>query len=181
VRVLRHGLSFARGRWVSAHPMDAPSCSSNRKTVVADGGLPKGGQPRWRRERRERHGVDYAHTARKTSRPDGGPIATRDGGAHPRPSSRVVMYDNQGLRLLIDGLGPGYALRRQACATPLRSSLGMRPRHRSADAETRCSRNPNRVPRSARRQPNDTDLYGYPTRTSALEAFRDGHEPPPGC
>ena len=113
-RAVRHGLPLA-SRSVgtcSRRPGGRPRFLEPQ-TVSCDVGLLKWGQPRWRAELLERHGVDYGRDAGR---------GLRDRHRHvPQPRDRTSaskaqftvswMYDKQGLRLLVDGLGPGLRAR----------------------------------------------------------------------
>ncbi|MHC4601870.1 MAG: hypothetical protein ACYS6W_00920, partial [Planctomycetota bacterium] len=70
------------------------------------------------------------------------------------------MYDKQGLRLLMDGLGPGYAFEVNSLKSPLEVFIGDAAAEAVADAETALEK------ATASRglltvQPNEPDLYGY--------------------
>src|SRR5205807_5406186 len=80
-------------------------------SVSADIGLLKWGQVRWRKELVDRYGVDYAKTPAEDFAT--GIITYRDPDTNATSKAQFTvswMYDKQGLRLLVDGLGPGYAL-----------------------------------------------------------------------
>ena len=87
------------------------------------------------------------------------------------------MYDKQGLRLLVDGIGPGYALEANTLRSPLEVFVGDAAVAESAtvaDAELALEK------ATATRgllaiQPNEPDLYGYTDEhIDALAAFREG-------
>jgi predicted dehydrogenase len=145
------------------------------QTVSAHVGLLKWGQPRWRAELLERHGVDYARTPAEDFAT--GLVTYRN------PESAQVtlaqftvswMYDKQGLRLLVDGIGPGYALEANSLRSPLEVFIGDAAAASVADAELALEK------ATASRgllaiQPNEPDLYGYTDENiDALAAFRDG-------
>jgi predicted dehydrogenase len=87
------------------------------------------------------------------------------------------MYDKQGLRLLVDGIGPGYALEANSLRSPLEVFIGDAAAASVADAELALEK------ATASRgllaiQPNEPDLYGYTDENvDALGAFRDGRPP----
>jgi predicted dehydrogenase len=79
------------------------------------------------------------------------------------------MYDKQGLRLLMDGLGPGYAFEVNSLKSPLEVFVGDAAAEAVADAETALEKS------TASRgllavHPNEADLYGY---VDELEDVRD--------
>ena len=70
------------------------------------------------------------------------------------------MYDKQGLRLLMDGMGPGYAFEVNSLKSPLEVFIGDAAAEAVADAEAALEK------ATASRglltvQPNEADLYGY--------------------
>jgi predicted dehydrogenase len=145
------------------------------QTVSADIGLLKWGQPRWRDELLARHGVDYSRTPAEDFAT--GLVTYRDpetGIASKAQFTVSWMYDKQGLRLLIDGIGPGYALEANSLRSPLEIFIGDEAAAAVADAELALEK------ATASRgllaiQPNEPDLYGYvDEHIDALAAFRRG-------
>lgn len=145
------------------------------ETVSADVGLLKWGQPRYRDELQARYGVDYAAAPAEDFAT--GIVTYR----HPDSGQRVKaqftvswMYDKQGLRLLIDGIGPGYALEANSLRSPLEVFIGDAAADGVADAEFALEK------ATASRgllaiQPNEPDLYGYTDENQdAVTAFREG-------
>jgi hypothetical protein len=86
------------------------------------------------------------------------------------------MYDKQGLRLTMEGLGPGYALEVDTLISPLRIFIGDDAAASIGDAETALEK------ATASRgllavQPNEADLYGYVAELrDAVDAFRDDRD-----
>jgi predicted dehydrogenase len=145
------------------------------QTVSADLGLLKWGQPRWRAELLERHGVDYARTPAEDFAT--GMVTYRNPETDQRTKAQFTvswMYDKQGLRLLIDGIGPGYALEANTLRSPLEVFVGDAAAATVSDSELGLEK------ATATRgllaiQPNEPDLYGYTDEhIDALAAFRDG-------
>lgn len=143
--------------------------------VSADLGLLKWGQPRWRDELLERHGVDYARTPAEDFAT--GMVTYRNPETDQRTKAQFTvswMYDKQGLRLLIDGIGPGYALEANTLRSPLEVFVGDAAAASVGDSERGLEK------ATATRgllaiQPNEPDLYGYTDEhVDALTAFRDG-------
>jgi hypothetical protein len=86
------------------------------------------------------------------------------------------MYDKQGLRLLVDGLGPGYALEANTLRSPLEVFVGDVAAASVGDAELALEKSTASQGLLAV-QPNEPDLYGYTDeQADALAAFRDGHD-----
>ena len=145
------------------------------ESVSADLGLLKWGQPRWADELRTRHGVDYAKTPAEDFAT--GIVTYRDPDTGRRSKGQFTvswMYDKQGLRLLMDAIGPGYALEVNTLRSPLEAFVGDVAAEAVADAETALEK------ATASRgllavQPNEPDLYGYvDEHVDALAAFEAG-------
>ncbi len=147
------------------------------QTVTADVGLLKWGQPRWRDELMVRYGVDYAKTPAEDFATGLVTYADPETGQRSKAQFTVSwMYDKQGLRLLVDGIGPGYALEGNSLRSPLEVFIGDAAADGVADAELALEK------ATASRgllaiQPNEPDLYGYTTENvDALQAFRAGRD-----
>jgi predicted dehydrogenase len=143
--------------------------------VSCDVALLKWGQPRWRDELRTRHGVDYSRTPAEDFATGIVTYRNRESGQHVQAQFTVSwMYDKQGLRLLVDGLGPGYALEANSLRSPLEVFIGDAAAASVADAELGLEK------ATASRgllaiQPNEPDLYGYTDENvDAVAAFRAG-------
>jgi hypothetical protein len=84
------------------------------------------------------------------------------------------MYDKQGLRLYMDGLGPGYAFEINSLLSPLNVFISDEAAEAVADAESALEKS------TATRgllavEPNEADLYGYVDELEdARDAFRAG-------
>lgn len=144
-------------------------------TVSADIGLLKWGQPRWREQLLEQYGVDYSKTPAEDFAT--GIVTYRDPDSGQLSKAQFTvswMYDKQGLRLLVDGIGPGYALEANTLRSPLEIFIGDDAAAAVADAELALEK------ATASRgllsiQPNEPDLYGYvEEHRDALASFRDG-------
>jgi predicted dehydrogenase len=143
--------------------------------VSADLGLLKWGQPRWRDELLERHGVDYARTPAEDFATGMVTYLNPETGQRTKAQFTVSwMYDKQGLRLLVDGIGPGYALEANTLRSPLEVFVGDAAASAVTDAELALEKATSTHGLLAI-QPNEPDLYGYTDEhIDALAAFRDG-------
>jgi predicted dehydrogenase len=166
--------SLAVGRYLltpAGHALD----HLEPETVVADIGLLKWGQPRWRAELLERHGVDYTRTPAEDFAT--GLVTYRDPDTDHRSKAQFTvswMYDKQGLRLLIDALGPGYAMEANTLRSPLEIFVGDVAAASVADAELALEKSTASQGLLAV-QPNEADLYGYvDENVDAISAFRAG-------
>jgi predicted dehydrogenase len=142
------------------------------KRVMADLALLKWWQPRWRKELLERFGVDYAKTAAEDFATG---LVTYEnpetGGEVKSQFTASWMYDKQGLRLSLDGIGPGYAFEMNTLRSPLEIFIGDAAATSAADVETALEKS-----QSSRGllavQHNEPDLYGYTDENEdALAAF----------
>jgi predicted dehydrogenase len=163
--------------WYLLTPPDHPVTFLEPQTVVADVGLLKWGQPRWRRELRDRHGIDYGETPAEDFAT--GLVTYRNPETEARTKAQFTvswMYDKQGLRLLVDGLGPGYALEANSLRSPLEIFIGDAAAASVGDAELALEK-ATATQGLLAVQPNEPDLYGYTDENvEALTAFRAGHD-----
>ena len=161
--------------WYLLTPEGKPPRHLEPISVSADIGLLKWGQPRWRQQLMERYGVDYSKTPAEDFAT--GIVTYRDPETGRTSKAQFTvswMYDKQGLRLLVDGIGPGYALEANTLRSPLEVFIGDDAATAVADAERALEK------ATASRgllaiQPNEPDLYGYvDEHRDALAAFRRG-------
>ena len=171
-----HSIALA---WHALTPPGKPPRFLEPVSVLADVALLKWGQPRHRSELLARHGVDYGKTPAEDFATGLVTFRNPETGQHVLGQFTVSwMYDKQGLRLLLDGIGPGYALE----SNSLRSSLEIFVSDGAAaagdvavgDAELALEK------AQATRgllavQPNEPDLYGYTDENiDAIAAFSAG-------
>lgn len=165
---------------VSRHILTPPGKDPSYLRPVAvqcDTSLLKWGQPKYRDQLRERYGVDYAETPAEDFCTG---IVTFE---HPDTGQKVKgqftdswMYDKQGLRLTMEGLGPGYAMEINTLQSPLEIFIGDEAAEAAADAETALEK------ATASRglmavQPNEADLYGYVGELDDMtRCFLDGRD-----
>jgi predicted dehydrogenase len=161
--------------WYGLTPPGKPVRFLEPQSVMADLSLLKWGQPRWRQELLDRHGVDYAQIPAEDFAT--GMVTYRNPETDQRVKAQFTvswMYDMQGLRLLMDGLGPGYAFEMNSLRSPLEVFIGDAAAASAADTELaleklQASRGLLNV------QPNEADLYGYTDENvDAIAAFRAG-------
>ena len=147
--------------WFVLTPVGKPVTFLEPVSVNAEVSLLKWGQPKYRQELLERMGVDYAKTPAEDFCT--GTITFRNPESGQLVKAQFTnswMYDKQGLRLLMDGLGPGYAFEVNSLRSPLEVFIGDAAAEAVADAETALEK------ATASRgliavQPNEADLYGY--------------------
>ncbi len=164
--------------WYALTPPDKGPRFLVPQDVTADLSLLKWGLPRWRKELMDRYGVDYSRTPAEDFTTG---IVTYK---NPETGQRVKgqftaswMYDKQGLRLALDGIGPGYAFEMNTLRSPLEIFIGDAAAEGAANAETALEKS------QASRgllavQHNEADLYGYTDENEdAVAAFTHGQAP----
>lgn len=146
-------------------------------SMQCDTSLLKWGQPVYREKLKKNFGVDYTKTPAEDfatgivtfKNPETGQLVKGQ-------FTDSWMYDKQGLRLSMDGLGPGYALEVNTLISPLEIFIGDEAAAEVADAETALEKS------TASRgllavQPNEAHLYGYVNETQdAVNAFLRGED-----
>ena len=146
--------------------------------VQADVSLLKWGQEHWRRDLHQRFGVDYAKTPAEDFAT--GLVTYRNPVSGQLAKAQFTvswMYDKQGLRLSLDGLGPGYGFEHSSLRSGVEVFVGDVAAEGIADAEQALEKS------TASRgllsvQPNEADAYGYTDQLrEAVAALRDGRPP----
>ncbi len=164
--------------WYALTPPGKSPSYLQPQSVTADLSLLKWGQPRWRQRLVDRFAVDYAETPAEDfatgmvtyKNPESGRLAKAQ-------FSVSWMYDKQGLRLSLDGLGAGYAFEMNTLRSPLELFIGDEAAQGVADAEAAIEKS------TASRgllavQPNEADLYGYnDENANARDALLSGRPP----
>ena len=163
--------------WFALNPVGTPPTFLEPVSICAETALLKWGQPKYRQELLDRMGVDYAKVPAEDfttgivtfKNPETGQLVKAQ-------FTNSWMYDKQGLRLLMDGLGPGYAFEVNSLKSPLEIFIADAAAEAVADAETALEK------ATATRglltvQPNEADLYGYVDEIEdAIAAFRQGKD-----
>ena len=147
-------------------------------SVTARTLLLKWGQPAYRKKLLEERGVDYSKTPAEDYAT--GMVEFRN----PETGQIVAgqftdswMWDMQGLRLLMEALGPGYATRIDSLVSPLSVFIGDAVAEAIKDAESALEK------ATATRgllvvHPNEMDLYGYIAELQdSVRAFSTGGKP----
>ena len=163
--------------WYALTPPGKPPRFLEPLSVTADLSLLKWGQPRWRDQLLQQHGVDYTRTPAEDFAT--GIVTYRNPETDQRVKSQFTvswMYDKQGLRLLLDGLGPGYALEANTLRSPLEIFVGDAAAVSVGNAERALEKSQASHGLLAV-QPNEADLYGYTDENAdAIEAFGAGRD-----
>lgn len=168
--------SIAVGRFALT-PAGKPPSFLEPVSVSADCALLKWGLPKWRQKLMDRFGVDYTRapaedfaTGMVTYRnPETGQLVKAQ-------FTNSWMFEKQGLRLFMDGMGPGYAFEVNTLKSTLELFIGDQAAEAIADAETALEK------ATASRgllavQYNEADLYGYTDENEdAAKAFLAGRD-----
>jgi len=163
--------------WHVLTPPGKPTRFLEPQSVMADLSLLKWGQPRWRQELLDRFGVDYGKTPAEDFATGMVTYKNPETGQLVKAQFTVSwMYDKQGLRLMMDAIGPGYAFEFNSLRSPLEVFVGDVAAAGVADTETALEKT-----QSSRGlltvQPNESDLYGYTDENvDVVEAVTEGRE-----
>ena len=161
--------------WYALTPTDKPVRFLVPQSVSADLALLKWGQPRWRKELLDRFGVDYGQTPAEDYATGIVTYRNPESGVRPRSQFSVSwMFDKQGMRLSLEGLGAGYGFDMSTLRSSLDVFIGDVAAAGVADSESALEKS-----QSSRGllavQPNEADLYGYTDENEdAVAAFRAG-------
>jgi len=167
--------------WYALTPSGKPLTFLQPVSVSADVALLKWGLPQWRDKLLKERGVDYAKTPAEDFAT--GMITYRNPETGQIVKAQFTdswMFEKQGLRLSMDGMGPGYAFEVNTLASSLQIFIGDVAAEATANAEMALEKS------TASRgllavQHNEADLYGYTDENeeaaSAFMAGRDGYLP----
>ncbi len=167
--------------WFALTPLGKPLTFLQPVSVMADTSLLKWGQPTWRAKLLKERGVDYSKTPAEDFAT--GMVTYRNpetGQVVKAQFTNSWMFEKQGLRLFMDGMGPGYAFEVNTLSSSLQIFIGDAAAEATANAETALEKS------TASRgllavQHNEADLYGYTDENEeAADAFmhnRDGFLP----
>jgi predicted dehydrogenase len=163
--------------WYALTPVGKGITFLRPQSVNADIALLKWGRPGWREKLLRDRGVDYAKTPAEDFAT--GMITYVNPETGQKVKSQFTnswMFEKQGLRLFMDGMGPGYAFEINTLISPLNVFIGDVAAEAIKDAESALEK------ATASRgllavQYNEADLYGYTDETAdALEAFGAGRD-----
>jgi len=163
--------------WYVLNPIGKPVDFLQPISITADTALLKWGQKPWREKLLRDRGVDYTKvpaedfaTGLVTFRnPETGQLVKAQ-------FTNSWMYDKVGLRLYMDGLGPGYAFELNSQISSLQIFIGDEAAEATANAEVALEK------ATASRglltvEPNEADLYGYVDElTDAVASFKQGKD-----
>jgi predicted dehydrogenase len=167
--------------WYALTPLGKPVTFLKPVSISAETALLKWGLPQWREKLLKDRGVDYTKTPAEDFATG---IVTFQ---NPETGQKVKaqftdswMFEKQGLRLFMDGMGPGYAFEINTLTSSLQIFIGDAAAEATANAEVALEK------ATASRgllavQHNEADLYGYTDENeeaaAAFLAGRDGYLP----
>ena len=163
--------------WYALTPIGKPVDFLRPVSVSAECALLKWGLPEWRQKLLDQHGVDYSKTPAEDfatgmvtfKNPETGQLVKAQ-------FTDSWMFEKQGLRLFMDGMGPGYAFEVNTLRSTLEVFIGDAAAAAIADSELALEK------ATASRgllavQHNEPDLYGYTDENEeALAAFLAGKD-----
>jgi predicted dehydrogenase len=163
--------------WFALNPPGKEITFLQPQSISAEIGLLKWGQPTWRAKLLNERGIDYSkHPAEDFAT---GIITYRNPETGQKVKAQFTnswMFEKQGLRLFMDGMGPGYAFEVNTLVSPSTLFIGDAAAEAIKDAEAALEK------ATATRglmavQYNEADLYGYTDENEdALRAFNAGRE-----
>jgi predicted dehydrogenase len=146
-------------------------------SMQCDMSLLKWGQPKYRKQLLDTYGVDYSKTPAEDFAT--GIVTFEDPETGQKLKGQFTdswMFDKQGLRLSMDGLGPGYAMEVNTLISPSEIFIGDEAAASVADSEAALEKSTSTKGLLAI-QPNEADLYGYaPELRDAVESFQNGKD-----
>lgn len=163
--------------WYALTPLGKPPTFLEPVSISADCALLKWGLPEWREKLLNERGVDYTKTPAEDFTT--GMVTYRNPETGQIVKAQFTdswMFEKQGLRLFMDGMGPGYAFEINTLASSLHVFVGDAAAEATADAERALEKS------TASRglltvQHNEADLYGYTDENEdAARAFLAGRD-----
>jgi predicted dehydrogenase len=163
--------------WYALTPLDKAPTFLQPVSVTAEVALLKWGQPVWRQRLQDRFGIDYGKTPAEDFTT--GMITYRNPESGQLVKAQFTnswMFEKQGLRLLMDGMGPGYAFEINTLSSSTQIFIGDAAAEAIADAEKALEK------ATASRglltvHHNEADLYGYTDENQeAAQAFLAGRD-----
>jgi predicted dehydrogenase len=156
--------------WYVLTPIGKPPTFLQPISVTAETSLLKWGLPEWRQKLLDRFGVDYSKTPAEDFAT--GMVTYRNPETGQLAKAQFTdswMFEKQGLRLFMDGMGPGYAFEINTLRSTLEVFIGDEAADAIADAEMALEK------ATASRgllavQYNEADLYGYTDENEAAAA-----------
>ena len=167
--------------WYALTPIGKPITFLQPVSVSAETALLKWGLPVWREKLLKERNVDYSKTPAEDFTTGMLTFRNPESGQYVKAQfTDSWMFEKQGLRLFMDGMGPGYAFEINTLVASLSVFIGDTAAEATANAEMALEKS------TASRgllavQHNEADLYGYTDENHeaalAFLAGRDGMLP----
>ena len=167
--------------WYALTPVGKAPTFLEPVSINAETALLKWGLPQWREKLLRERGVDYMKTPAEDFTTGIVTFRNPETGQHVKAQfTDSWMFEKQGLRLFMDGMGPGYAFEVNTLLSSLQIFIGDVAAEAIADAEMALEK------ATATRgllavQHNEADLYGYTDENedaaAAFLAGKDGFLP----
>jgi predicted dehydrogenase len=163
--------------WYTLTPIGKPITFLQPVSVTAECALLKWGQPVWREKLLKERRVDYSRTPAEDFAT--GMVTFRNPETKQLVKAQFTnswMFEKQGLRVFMDGMGPGYAFEVNTLISSSNIFIGDAAAEAIADAELALEKS------TASRgllavQHNEADLYGYTDENEDMaRAFLAGHD-----
>jgi predicted dehydrogenase len=163
--------------WYALTPLGKPVTFLEPVSISTDCALLKWGLPEWRGRLLKERGIDYAKIPAEDFTT--GMVTYRNPETGQVVKSQFTdswMFEKQGLRFYMDGMGPGYAFEVNTLLSPLQIFIGDAAAEATANAELALEK------ATASRgllsvQYNEADLYGYTDENEeAAKAFLEGRD-----
>ena len=167
--------------WYALTPLGKPVTFLKPIAISAETALLKWGLPQWREKLLKERGVDYTKTPAEDFTT--GMVTYQNPETGQKVKAQFTdswMFEKQGLRLFMDGMGPGYAFEINTLTSSLQIFIGDAAAEATANAESALEK------ATASRgllavQHNEADLYGYTDENedaaAAFQAGKDGFLP----
>jgi predicted dehydrogenase len=163
--------------WYVLTPHGKPVDFLKPISVSAETSLLKWGTKAGQKQLLERMGIDYSKAPAEDFATGVITFENPETGQQSKAQfTNSWMYDKQGMRLYMDGMGPGYAFELNTLQSSLQVFVGDEAADAVADAETALEKS------TASRglltvEPNEADLYGYVDEIiDAVRCFKAGHD-----
>jgi len=175
--LLDMGCHSIAASWYALTPPGRPVTYLQPVSVWADCALLKWGLPRWQIRLKAERGVDYASTPAEDFVTGMVTYRNPETGQYVKGQfTSSWVYEKQGMRLSMDGIGPGYAFEMNTLNSSLEIFIGDAAAESASDAELAVEK------ATATRglipiQDNEADLYGYTDENEeAAAAFLAGRD-----
>jgi predicted dehydrogenase len=163
--------------WYALTPLGKPVTFLQPISIYAETSLLKWGLPYWREKLLKDRGVDYTRVPAEDFTT--GMVTFRNPETQQVVKAQFTdswMFEKQGLRLFMDGMGPGYAFEINTLISSLQIFIGDVAAEATANAEMALEKS------TASRgllavQHNEADLYGYTDENEdAIHSFSEGRD-----